>query len=132
MNTPHGSYTIEVEHNIVHMRYVGMFNAATASLYAEEAKDKIRQLPYDEFFILGDLRKFLGATPDAYAIVNKFNHWVNTQNLRAKALVISNQVVAEIARERISAVKQQNLQYFKGTEEAINWFYEIENRQKVG
>ncbi|MFA3792281.1 hypothetical protein AB6T38_14295 [Aliiglaciecola sp. SL4] len=129
MKTPYGSYNLTIDGNIAHMRFVGMFNAATTKLLLKEVKIQIEQFGDKPFLILGDLLELEGATPEAYSIINDLNVWINKRNMIAKALLIENKIIAQIARHRIESLKFQNIRYFTNNDEALAWFEQLQKQQ---
>ncbi|MEP4888715.1 MAG: hypothetical protein ABJV04_01705 [Aliiglaciecola sp.] len=129
MKTPYGSYNLSIDGNIARMRFVGMFNAATTELFVKEFKVLLEQFGDKPFLVLGDLLELEGATPEAYAMINDFNTWVNTRNMVAKALLIENKIIAQIARHRVESVRFQNIRYFSNNDEALAWFEQLQKQQ---
>ncbi|GAB2705115.1 STAS/SEC14 domain-containing protein [Aliiglaciecola aliphaticivorans] len=121
MKTPLGSYQFRVEDNIVYQTFRGMFSGHTAATYLSETKKMINQFDGKPFAMLIDISDMLGLTPEGYEMIDKFNHWVNSQNLVAKAIVVSNDVIGKIVSERVPELKKQNVRYFHDLHDAIEW-----------
>jgi hypothetical protein len=62
-----------------------------------------------------------GATPDAFNISNKFNEWLNGQNMVAKAIVITSQVIKSIDQQWVPSKAVQNIEYFDNKDDALVW-----------
>ena len=129
MKTPYGSYNLYIDGNIAFMRFVGMFNAATTTHLAQEARELLEQFGNKDFLIFADMLQLEGATPEAYTIIDEFNQWLNTRNMIGKALLIENKIIVQIARHRVKSFKHQNIQYFSNKDEALMWFEEIQKQQ---
>ncbi|MDO6693723.1 hypothetical protein Q4574_10530 [Aliiglaciecola sp. 3_MG-2023] len=129
MNTPYGSYSMFIDGNTIVTRFAGMFNVATTELFVQEAKPLIEQFGDKQFLVLADMLNLEGATPEAYTVIDSFNRWINTRNMLAKALIIENKIIAQIARLRVESTKYQNIQYFKTKEDALSWFSEFQQKQ---
>ncbi|GAA6183616.1 MULTISPECIES: hypothetical protein [Alteromonadaceae] len=125
MKTPLGSYQFRVEGNVVYQTFTGMFSGSTAQAYLSETRKMISQFDGKPFCNLIDIRAMEGLTPEGYEMIDKFNQWVNTQNLAAKAIVVSNDVVGKIVSERVPELKKQNLRYFHDFNEAVKWIKQI-------
>ncbi|MEP4888714.1 MAG: STAS/SEC14 domain-containing protein [Aliiglaciecola sp.] len=125
MKTPLGSYEFKVEGRIVYQTFTGMFSGKTARTYLRETKQLITQFEGKAFCMLIDIREMEGLTPDGYNMIDNFNQWVNTQNLVAKAIVVSNDVVGKIVSSRVPELKKQNVKYFEDIQTAIKWVNNI-------
>jgi len=117
----HGKYTIIVEENIINVTLEEAFNEQGAQALAKELTEIINTFNQQKILILGNLLKLLGATPEAFAVSNKFNEWLNTQNLVAKALVINSATIKAIDQQRVPSKEVQNIAYFDNEADALSW-----------
>jgi len=121
MNQPHGNYNVNVKDNIIHIRFSGSFNENCTNDLFQEIKSVIKYFKEKGILILSDLSTFQGATPDAYYISEKYNQWLNTKNLIAKAIVFHSTVVQDINLSRVQSLKEQNIKYFDNESNALAW-----------
>ena len=62
-----------------------------------------------------------GFTPEAYTELNRYNIWLNTQNMVAKAMVSKIHALVKIDDIRIPAKSAQNVAVFTNLPDAIKW-----------
>jgi hypothetical protein len=121
MDTEHGEVTITVQNNIIMVKLQGAFNEYGAKKYTEGVKLVIKNFNGQRFAILVDNLEMLGGTPEAYQELEQHNKWLNTQNLIAKAMVISSAVTIDIIDLLSPARKIQTCKNFDNIKDAINW-----------
>ncbi len=121
MTDAHGEFTIKVEGNIVFLRLSGPMNEYSASDLFVAAKKIITNFNGEKFSLLTNQTNLLGGTPEAYEEANKFNEWLNRQNMVAKAVIITSTTLSKIQSIRIPANKKQNLKEFDNEQDAMEW-----------
>jgi hypothetical protein len=122
MHIEHGEVTIEIIDNIILVRSVGAFNEYGAKKYTEGIKAAINGLSSKKFFsILTNNLKFLGATPEAYQVLEAYNLWLNTQNLIAKAMVITSSTTLDVINMFSPSRSLQQNENFDNEAEALAW-----------
>lgn len=121
MTLEHGKYAIIVDENIINITLEEAFNEQGAKALAKELTEIINNFNQQKILILGNLLKLPGATPEAFAVSNKFNEWLNTQNLVAKALVINSPAIKAIDQQRVPSKEVQHIAYFDNEADALNW-----------
>ncbi len=117
----HGDYFIRIEGNIVFISLEGSMNEYSVKELFFEAKTIINNFNGNKFSMLSNLSKIIGGTPEAYDEANKFNEWLNTQNMVAKAVVITSPTLSKIERIRVPAKLLQNIKEFDNEPDAIKW-----------
>jgi len=124
MQFNHGNFHISVEHNIIIINMSGAFNELGIKNCIEGIKNKLVCFEKRSFCILSNAVELLGATPEAYLEIEKFNEWLNCQKLVAKAIVINSEATLEIFNIRSPSRKLQNIAIFNNEKEALNWLYD--------
>jgi len=98
MNLEHGIFTVTVDTNIIIITMKGSFNEFGARALIDSIKAKIK-----------------------YKEINKYNEWLNDQNMIAKARVAKSTVTLDIDNRLIPAIKKQNIKIFEDVPAAIEW-----------
>lgn len=99
----------------------GNFNKEGIVAYSEGVKDAVTTMAGKPFVMLIDSRLIEGGTPEAYDALEKYNHWLSTQNLIAKAVVMKNVVTQAILEQRTPTLSKQNTLYFDNRNDAFKW-----------
>ncbi|MCW8833329.1 MAG: hypothetical protein OQK09_02195 [Colwellia sp.] len=123
MNEEHGENTIHVKDNIIYVTLAGAFNEHGAENVSKKATQIISTFNHKKFMILINLLKLDGATPEAYKISNEFNGWLNSQNMVAKAIVITSQSIKAIDQQWVPSKAGQNIEYFDNEDDALKWLH---------
>lgn len=121
MELPHGNYSIVVEEHIITVSLTDSFNQAGAEALTNDIKRTISRFKGKPFSIMVIDTTVSGNTPDAYEEINKYNKWLNEQNLIAKALVVSSGAIRKINDVRIPAKAKQNVRSFDNVPDALVW-----------
>ena len=117
----HGDREVYISGKIITARFIGLFNEHGARRITDEIKSCVEQMQGQPFAILIDDLKLEGGTPEAYAIVEEYNQWLNTQSLIAKAMVLNSSAHKAIINKLAPSRSQQNIEYFTDENEAISW-----------
>jgi len=117
----HGEHFIRVDENIIYVTLIGSFNDIGAENVTRAMKATINRFNGTAFSILVNDLKVSGATPEAYAVVENYNQWLNGQNMTAKAVVISSSVTLAIIEKYAPSRQQQNIATFDNEPDAIAW-----------
>lgn len=121
MTVEHGYNTIILKENIIHITLIGSFNEYGANDVSQKTKAIINSLNQKRFLILANLSNLNGATPEAFNTSNEFNLWLNSQNMVAKAIVITSQVIKNIDQQWVPSKACQNIEYFDNEYDALIW-----------
>jgi hypothetical protein len=121
MDIEHGEVTFTLDENIIIVKLEGAFNEFGAKKYTAGVKQIINTFQGRPFSILINNLEVLGGTPEAYEELEKYNKWLNTQNLIAKAMVISSITTLNIINLLSPSRQSQNSKNFDNEEEALNW-----------
>lgn len=121
MNIEHGESTIVAKENIIHITLKGAFNEYGAIDVSKKTMEIIRNFNQKRFMLLVNLLNLDGATPEAFNISNEFNEWLNSQNMVAKAIVITSQVIKAIDQQWVPSKVVQNIEYFDSENDALIW-----------
>lgn len=121
MTVEHGENTIIVKENIIHITLKGGFNKSGAKDVSRKTKEIICSFNQKRFLILVNLLNLDGATPEAFNTSNEFNEWLNSQNMVAKAIVITSQTIKAIDQKWVPSKIVQNIGYFDNEEDALKW-----------
>ncbi len=120
-NISHGIYKITQHGNTIEVVLSGAFNEFGAIDWTEAVKNIITTYQGKPFAILMDLTQAQGATPEAFDIGERYNEWLNTQNLVAKAVVYGSKVLKDIELSIAKAKKKQHIKNFDDIEQARIW-----------
>ncbi len=121
MDIEHGEVIITVDKNIIIVKLEGAFNEFGAKKYTIGVKETIDTFQGKPFSILINNLEVLGGTPEAYEELEKYNQWLNTQNLTAKAMVISSITTLDIINLLCPSRQSQQSKNFDNEEDALNW-----------
>lgn len=121
MNIEHGESTIIAKDNIIHITLKGAFNEYGAIGVSKTTMEIIRNFNQKRFMLLVNLLSLDGATPEAFNISNEFNEWLNSQNMVAKAIVITSQAIKAIDQQWVPSKVVQNVEYFYSEDDALRW-----------
>jgi len=121
LNIEHGENTIIAKENIIHITLKGAFNEYGAIDVSKKTMEIIRNFNQKRFMLLVNLLNLDGATPEAFNISNEFNEWLNSQNMVAKAIVITSQVIKAIDQQWVPSKVVQNVEYFDSEDDALRW-----------
>lgn len=125
MQSADGKFSIEIQSNLIHTRLSKSFNKDDISLWISEMKKTINSLQGEPFFMLVDELLATGATPEALELANEYNHWLNKQALKAKAVVYSSSIYREIDKILLTAREAQNIAFFDNVSEAQKWLEQL-------
>lgn len=117
----HGKTDVERVGNIIFTWFYGSFNAEGVIEYSRKVKACIDELGDAPFAMIVDDSAIEGGTPGAYEELNKYNEWMNSQNIVAKAFVVKTGMVKHIIVQRTPALKAQNTNFFESQEDALLW-----------
>ncbi|WP_435236848.1 hypothetical protein ACR30L_04505 [Psychromonas sp. PT13] len=121
MNLEHGIFTVTVDTNIIIITMKGSFNEFGARALIDSIKAKIKSFKSAKFSIIVEDLELEGMTPEGYKEINKYNEWLNDQNMIAKARVAKSTVTLDIDNRLIPAIKKQNIKIFEDVPTAIEW-----------
>lgn len=121
MSGAHGQTQVTLTGQLIEAKFSGAFNPLGIKEYASKVAACLAQLDGQPFIMLIDNLKLEGGTPEAYQALDKYNTWLNEQNLVAKAMVITSEFKAKIIGSLTPSMKQQNLRHFVDREQALTW-----------
>lgn len=117
----HGEVSIKLDKNIILVTLVGPFNDGGVNNWTEQLKTQIELFSDKPFFILMNNTDDVGFTPEASIISNRFNLWLNKQQMVVKAIVQPSSLAREMNLRNIPALEIQRIRYFDTQEEASSW-----------
>lgn len=121
MESADGKYSIEIQGSLIYTKLSESFNHEGISLWINEMKEAINSLNGHSFIMLVDELSATGATPEALELANNYNQWLNSQALKAKAVVYSSTIYREIDISKLTARKDQNIAFFDNMSDAKTW-----------
>ena len=98
-----------------------MFNELGVKKFTDAVRQFVGSLNGRAFGVLINDLKLEGGTPEAYAELEEYNQWLNTQHLVAKAMVIESSTHRDIINKLSPSRSQQNIEYFKSEQDALTW-----------
>lgn len=117
----HGKASFEVKDNIIFVKMRGAFNEYGFNTFVKRIKEVVENFTGEEFSILMNMIEAEGGTPELHTEAVKYNEWLNTQNMAAKAVVIECPVTLDIFKARVKNIQFQNMKSFKNEPDAIQW-----------
>ena len=117
----HGDREVSLSGQIITARFIGLFNEHGVRRITDEIKACVEQLQGSSFAILIDDLKLEGGTPEAYAVLEEYNQWLNTKKLAAKAMLIKSASHKAIINKLSPSRAKQTIEYFTEEESAIDW-----------
>lgn len=130
MSLSHGTVIASLDKQIIRATLKGMFNELGAQEYTNTVKEYVLSLGSKPFAILINNLEMKGGTPEAYQELEKYNRWLNTQNLIAKAMVIESNLHQQMIDHYSPSRQSQNTRSFLTEEEAINWLQQELSKEK--
>ncbi|WP_394130537.1 hypothetical protein [Shewanella maritima] len=121
MQEAHGEYQISVTGNIIHTKMMGSYNEEGAKAYTYEVMKLVKSFDGKPFGIIVDSSEVLGGTPEAYAALDKYNIWMEKNNMAAKALVFNAKIMATILKNQSPSMRADNIGTFTNAETALEW-----------
>jgi len=126
----HGTYMSEVHGNIIIFSLSGGFNESGILSCLKSQKREIEEFGKNECYLLVDCCDQIGATPEAYELVNQFYNDLNATNLAAIAMVHCSYVLARLEEREISGMKSYNVRVFFNKKAALTWVHNLANNTK--
>lgn len=117
----HGTFDIKVTSNIIAISLHGAFNKEAIQHYCNDVDLKIAELEPMPFYILLDIRKVEGATPESWEVAQEHNNWLSTKNLTKKVIVCTSELIDYFARKINESALQGKVIYFHDLNTAKNW-----------
>lgn len=117
----HGTTEVLLDPPLIRVRAAGRFNLAGCKRFCEKVGAAVREMGESPFGMLIDNLDFEGGTPDAYAELDRFNAWLNTRPMVAKAMVVRSDVLLSIMDQLAPSRRQQNIQGFGTLAEGERW-----------
>jgi len=121
LSSSHGTYIIKIESNGIYTELFDMFNESGVQKWVNEMKHSIKQFSGAPFTLLVNEQAAKGATPEALAIANQYNEWLNQQKLIAKAVIYGAEIFKQIDITHLPARQQQNVRFFDKCDLARQW-----------
>lgn len=121
MAAGHGLSHVVRDGDIIKVTLKGAFNLEGVEHYESQARRVISSFNNAPFMMLVDDIDVEGGTPEAYAQLDRFNQWQNTQKLVAKAFVVKQSLLKEIILHRTPQLREQNTAFFDSEADALHW-----------
>jgi hypothetical protein len=115
----HGGSEVITQNEIIIVRLSGVFNELGVKKFTDAVRQFVGSLDGNAFGILINDLKLEGGTPEAYAELEVYNQWLNTQRLVAKAMVIESSTHKDIINKLSTSRYQQNIEYFSSEQDAL-------------
>lgn len=124
----HGGSEVTTEGPIIIVRLKGLFNDLGVKRFTDAVRAFVATLNGAAFGILINDLELEGGTPEAYAELEQYNQWLNTQRLVAKAMVIDSSMKKDLINKLSPSRAKQNIEYFTSEEDALNWLKQSLNQ----
>lgn len=120
----HGDINLTITKNIIMFDVIGSFNEEGAKTGYKKLKKAIKSFKDSPYYIIENILKFTGATPQAYVTANKENEWINKHNPPVMRLfVVNDRIHTSIALNQEKELAKQNIMYFTDKESALDWVF---------
>lgn len=117
----HGTTEVLLDPPLIRVRAAGRFNLAGCERFCERVGAAVREMGESPFGMLIDNLEFEGGTPEAYAELDRFNAWLNTRPMVAKAMIVKSEVLQTIMDQLAPSRRQQNIRCFRESAEGERW-----------
>jgi len=126
-----GAYQVEVNENVICVAFKGMFNLDTSKRLCAKGEDIINGLDGAPFYLIINLEKYEGSTPEAHEEGNRHAMWLEKQNCQGKAIVINEQVMLHIIRNEQAFLSQSqiNTKVFPTDADAQDWIESLKSNR---
>lgn len=118
----HGRFSYEARGNVLLFFLTGEFNEYGMARCLAAQKESIETFVGERCFLLVDCTAQLGATPEAYELVDKFYAELKYENLSAIALIHTQSVLKHLVNRDIPMMKKHNARVFSNIPSALSWF----------
>lgn len=118
-----GKFKVNFDGVMISATFEGMFNLATSKDICSQVERYIEGLNGKRFYLLIDLSKYQGSTPEAHEEGNRHAMWLESQNCGGKAVVSNQQVMLNIIRNEQKFLNQSKIlnKTFIAQSEAKDW-----------
>ena len=120
-----GIYEIIVEGKIITCRLNGSFSEGQAIEFDSKMKEIVGKISPAPFFVIFNLSEFTGATPEAFQVQERFNQWLATTTLVAKANIDGSEIISSIVDHHMPSRKVKLYGCFNSELDAKAWFERI-------
>lgn len=120
----HGHTSVSVDGAHISVIARGLFNLDGCQQFVTLVGDAVRSLGEQPFTMLIDNLEFEGGTPEAYRELDRFNAWLNTRPLVAKAMLRRSETLMQIMNTLAPSRQKQNIRDFADRDEAEAWLRE--------
>ena len=117
----HGHTEVRADGPIIHVVARGRFNLDGCRRFVQLVGEAVEQQGHRPFAMLIDNLRFEGGTPEAYAELDRFNSWLNTRPLVAKAMLLRSEMLSRIMDRLTPSRREQNIREFTSETEALAW-----------
>lgn len=117
----HGESSFCVNKNIITVVMKGAFNEYGFRSFVNRISQIIAEFKGEKFYLLMDMTESIGGTPELYLEADKYNEWLNSQNMIAKAIVINSIVNLNIYKARVKSTLVQDHKFFDNDIDAFTW-----------
>lgn len=125
MGSQHGEIEIILDGNIIIATLVGSFNEEGAIKYTESVKEIVKNLKGESYAILVDNSNLDGGTPEAYQVLEKYNQWLNSTNITAKAITVKDTITVDLIKSLSPSIQHQNIRKFIEKDLALKWLQSL-------
>lgn len=126
-----GQFKVRFDDNVISASFEGMFNLSTSKDICSQVERYIESLNGEVFYLIIDLSRYQGSTPDAHREGNRHAIWLEGQNCGGKAIVSDQQVMLNIIRNEQKFLSQSkiNTKTFDSQSEALTWIQSLIKQQ---
>ena len=117
----HGSYKLELKHNLIIVRLFSSWNRQTAERMCADFMDIACTISGQPWACLVDLLNWELGGPEVMETIVEVNHWCAKNNQKMEAVVCSSSIQAYFLKELQKALPDTESAFFAHEGEAIQW-----------
>ncbi len=121
----HGSYDITVQGQVYIVRFFQTWNLEGTKAFFMAYKSIIREKNFEQFGVLGDLRKLEGGTPDGMAYFEKIADWCLAHGQIARAQLVDSAINDYMINQASQGKDLFPIKTFDDEAQAMSWLADL-------
>lgn len=121
----HGSYTLDVNNNIIVFTAYDSWNYEAAIEWGDELKSIVTNMNGEPWACLVDLTKWELITPGARDYISDLYSWLNDQNLKYLGVVFGFSIQKSVLEKTYEIFTSVDIKYCVDLDEANDWLNSV-------
>jgi len=117
----HGSFDMDVDGQVIVVKVYGAWNFETTSRWCDEYKQHIDAIKNKPWTRLMDLSLWELTTPDVWELVDKVNHWANSNNQQHEVVICPLSIQKHLLERAHQVLTNVEIKFCDNLSEAKNW-----------